>query len=113
MNFHMNTGPTDMEPIAGQLYQEIGLIDEEHVTHYESLVDPGETWREQLVNHEYEECRLYHSFMEQESDPRVRYRQPCRHGQGGQGRRSHGADPSAPPVSNRERRTWRSGRSSL
>ncbi|MEE1672054.1 hypothetical protein RCR19_42330 (plasmid) [Streptomyces sp. WAC07094] len=71
MNFYMNTGPTYMEPIARQLYQEIGLIEEEHVTHYESLVDPGETWWEQLVNHEYNECYLYYSFMEQESDPKV------------------------------------------
>ncbi|MCE7078957.1 hypothetical protein [Streptomyces sp. ST2-7A] len=72
MNFYMNVGPTYMEPIARQLYQEIGLIEEEHVTHYESLVDPGESWWEQLVHHEYNECYLYHSFMEQEPDPRIR-----------------------------------------
>ncbi|MFD6363592.1 hypothetical protein [Streptomyces roseolus] len=72
MNFYMNTGPTYMEPIARQLYQEIGLIEEEHVTHDESLVDPGETWWEQLVNHEYNECYLYYSFMEQESHPKVK-----------------------------------------
>ncbi|MBI0294069.1 hypothetical protein JBE04_06100 [Streptomyces sp. PRKS01-29] len=72
MNFYMNVGPQYMEPIARQLYQEIGLIEEEHVTHYESLVDPGETWWERLVNHEYNECYLYHSFMEQESDPKVK-----------------------------------------
>ncbi|RJL24773.1 hypothetical protein [Bailinhaonella thermotolerans] len=72
MNFYMNTGPTYMEPIARQLYQEIALIEEEHVTHYESLVDPGETWWEQLVNHEYNECYLYYSFMETESDPRIK-----------------------------------------
>jgi hypothetical protein len=72
MNFYMNTGPTYVEPIARQLYQEIGLIEEEHVTHYESLVDPGETWWEMLVNHEYNECYLYHSFMEQESDSRIK-----------------------------------------
>ncbi|MGK5532977.1 hypothetical protein [Streptomyces sp. URMC 129] len=72
MNFYMNVGPTYMEPIARDLYQEIGLIEEEHVTHYESLVDPGETWWEQLVHHEYNECYLYHSFMEQESDQRVK-----------------------------------------
>jgi hypothetical protein len=72
MNFYMNVGPTYMEPIARQLYQEIGLIEEEHVTHYESLVDQGETWWEQLVNHEYNECYLYHSFMEQETDPKVK-----------------------------------------
>ncbi|HEX2317334.1 MAG TPA: hypothetical protein VHJ17_26555 [Thermomonospora sp.] len=72
MNFYMNVGPEYMEPIARQLYQEIGLIEEEHVTHYESLVDPGETWWERLVNHEYNECYMYHSFMETESDPRVK-----------------------------------------
>ncbi|MEV4804545.1 hypothetical protein AB0K18_31500 [Nonomuraea sp. NPDC049421] len=72
MNFYMNVGPTYMEPIARQLYQEIGLIEEEHVTHYESLVDPGESWWEMLLNHEYNECYLYHSFMETESEPKVR-----------------------------------------
>jgi hypothetical protein len=72
MNFYMNVGPEYMEPIARQLYQEIGLIEEEHVTHYESLVDPGETWWEQLINHEYNECYLYHSFMETEPDPKVK-----------------------------------------
>ncbi|MEV0444717.1 hypothetical protein AB0I84_48980 [Streptomyces spectabilis] len=72
MNFYMNVGPQYMEPIARQLYQEIALIEEAHVTHYESLVDPGETWWEQLVTHEYNECYLYHSFMEQETDPRVK-----------------------------------------
>src|SRR5918992_3667273 len=72
MNFYMNVGPQYMEPIARQLYQEIGLIEEQHVTHYESLVDPGETWWEQLVNHEYNECYMYHSMMETESDPKVK-----------------------------------------
>ncbi|QDQ15502.1 hypothetical protein [Streptomyces spectabilis] len=72
MTFYMNVGPQYMEPIARQLYQEIALIEEAHVTHYESLVDPGETWWEQLVTHEYNECYLYHSFMEQETDPQVK-----------------------------------------
>ncbi|WP_030455258.1 hypothetical protein [Herbidospora cretacea] len=72
MNFYMNVGPLYMEPIARQLYQEIGMVEEEHVTHYESLVDPGETWWEMLLNHEYNECYLYHSFMETESDPRIK-----------------------------------------
>jgi hypothetical protein len=72
MNFYMNVGPQYMEPIARQLYQEIGLIEQEHVTHYESLIDPGETWWEMLVNHEYNECYMYYSFMRQESDPTVR-----------------------------------------
>jgi hypothetical protein len=72
MNFYMNVGPQYMEPIARQLYQEIAMIEEEHVTHYESLVDPGETWWERLVLHEYNEVYLYHSFMENESDPKVK-----------------------------------------
>ncbi len=72
MNFYMNVGPQYMEPIARQLYQEIAMIEEEHVTHYESLVDPGETWWERLVNHEYNECYLYYSFMETESDRRIK-----------------------------------------
>ncbi|GAA4961981.1 hypothetical protein HD597_001997 [Nonomuraea thailandensis] len=72
MNFYMNVGPMYMEPIARQLYQEIGMVEEEHVTHYESLVDPGESLWEQLLNHEYNECYLYYSFMETESDPKVK-----------------------------------------
>ncbi|HEV7931469.1 MAG TPA: hypothetical protein VGP70_03995 [Actinomadura sp.] len=72
MNFYMNVGPQAVEPIARQLYQEIGLVEEEHVTHYGSLLDPGETWWERLVNHEYNECYMYYSFMETESDPRVK-----------------------------------------
>lgn len=72
MNFYMNVGPMYMEPIARQLYQEIGLIEEEHVTHYGSLMDPEETWWERLLNHEYNECYMYHSFMETETDHRVR-----------------------------------------
>jgi hypothetical protein len=72
MNYYMNVGPQYMEPIARRLYQEIALVEEEHVTHYESLLDPAETWYERLVLHEYNECYLYHSFMEQESDSRVK-----------------------------------------
>jgi hypothetical protein len=72
MFYYMNVGPQYMEPIARQLYQEISLIEQEHVTHYESLCDPGETWWERLVMHEYNECYLYYSFMEQETDPRIK-----------------------------------------
>ena len=72
MIYYMNVGPQYMEPIARQLYQEISLIEQEHVTHYESLLDPGETWWERLVTHEYNECYLYYSFMQQETDPRIK-----------------------------------------
>jgi hypothetical protein len=72
MNLYMNVGPLYMEPIARQLYQEIALIEEEHVTHYESLMDPDETWWERLVLHEYNECYLYYSFMQQEPERRIK-----------------------------------------
>jgi hypothetical protein len=72
MIFYMNVGPMYMEPIARQLYQEIALIEEEHVTHYESLLNPGETWWERLLLHEYNECYLYYSFLQQESDRKVK-----------------------------------------
>lgn len=72
MNYYMTVGPQYMEPVARQLYQEISLIEEEHVTHYASLLDPGENWWERLLVHEYNECYLYHSFLQQETDPRIR-----------------------------------------
>jgi hypothetical protein len=54
------------------LYLEIGMIEEQHVSQYESLLDPATTWFEDWVMHEYNECYLYHSFAAEESDPRVR-----------------------------------------
>ena len=33
--------------------------------------DPETMW-ERLLTHEYNECWLYYSFMEQESDPRIK-----------------------------------------
>ncbi len=72
MNFYNTIGNRYMEPIARQLYAEIAMIEEQHVSQYESLIDPGETWFEQLVYHELNEVYLYHSFAETETDPRVR-----------------------------------------
>jgi uncharacterized protein with von Willebrand factor type A (vWA) domain len=40
MNFYMNHGTDWIEPVARGLYAEIALIEEQHVTHYESLLDP-------------------------------------------------------------------------
>ncbi|GAA3642741.1 hypothetical protein GCM10022224_001360 [Nonomuraea antimicrobica] len=72
MTYTMNLGPTFAQPLARRLYQEIALVEEAHVTHYESLMDPCESWWEMLLNHEYNECYLYYSFMETEPDPRVK-----------------------------------------
>ncbi len=72
MNFYMTIGNRPMEPIARSLYAEIKEIEEQHVTQYESLLDPAQTWIEQWVWREYNECYLYHSFMQQEPDERIR-----------------------------------------
>ncbi|RJQ58191.1 MAG: hypothetical protein C4530_11040 [Desulfobacteraceae bacterium] len=72
MNFYMNVGNRSEDTIGRGLYLEIGQIEEQHVTHYESLADPRTTFFEQLVLHEYNECWLYHSYVEEEPDPRAR-----------------------------------------
>jgi hypothetical protein len=72
MNFYMNHGTDWIEPIARGLYAEIALIEEQHVTHYESLLDPLDSWLKQLVFHEYNEVYLYWSMLQQETDARIK-----------------------------------------
>jgi hypothetical protein len=59
-----------MEPIARGLYLEIAMIEEQHVTQYESLIDPLQSLLENLVMHKYNEVYMYHSFMEDETEDR-------------------------------------------
>jgi hypothetical protein len=72
MNFYMNHGTDYVEPIARGLYAEIAMVEEQHVSHYESLLDPLDSWLKQLVFHEYNEVYLYWSMLEQETDRRIR-----------------------------------------
>ncbi len=72
MNFYMNHGTDWVEPIARGLYAEIAMIEEQHVTHYESLLDPLDSWLKQLVFHEYNEAYLYWSMLQNEEDRRIR-----------------------------------------
>lgn len=72
MNFYMTIGNRPQEPLARALYLEIGEIEEQHVSHYESILDPTASWLTNLVFHEYNECWLYYSFMQQEPDRRVK-----------------------------------------
>jgi hypothetical protein len=72
MNYYMNHGPDVMEPIARGLYAEIAQVEEQHVSHYESLLDPLDSWLANLVCHEYNEVYLYWSMLQQESDARVK-----------------------------------------
>ncbi|HEX2117419.1 MAG TPA: hypothetical protein VHM01_23695 [Alphaproteobacteria bacterium] len=72
MNYYMNFGNRPEEPLARALYLEIAQIEEQHVTHYESCLDPEMSWLTNWVLHEYHECWLYWSCMETESDQRIR-----------------------------------------
>lgn len=72
MNFYMNMGNRPMEPLARGLYLEIAQIEEQHVTHYESLLDPTTSWLQQEVLHQYNECYMYYSFLQNETHPRIR-----------------------------------------
>jgi len=72
MNFYMNHASDWIEPIARGLYSEIAMIEEQHVTHYESLLDPLDSWLANWVFHEYNEVYLYSSMMEQETDRRIK-----------------------------------------
>ncbi len=72
MNYYMNIGGFYTSDIGRKLYQEIGMVEEEHVTQYESLKDPNETWLERLLMHEYTECYLYYSCFQDETDPYIK-----------------------------------------
>ena len=67
MNFYMNVAQLYKNDLGRRLYQEIGMIEEQHVSQYESLKDPTTSWFECWVMHEYTECYLYYSMKEQES----------------------------------------------
>jgi hypothetical protein len=71
-DYYMNIGPTFADPIARQLYAEIASIEEQHVTQYESIIDPDETWLEKWVLHEAMEVYTYYSCLIQESNPRIK-----------------------------------------
>lgn len=71
-DYYMNVGPQFADPVARQLYAEIASIEEQHVTQYESLLDPTQTWLENWLLHEANEVYNYYSCMEFEDDPRIR-----------------------------------------
>ena len=72
MNYYMNIGCFYKNDYGRQLFQEIGMIEEQHVSSYGSLLDTNCTWLENLVMHEYTECYLYYSCMTYETDPKIK-----------------------------------------
>jgi rubrerythrin len=71
-DYYMTIGPLFADPVARALYAEIASIEEQHVTQYESLADPTETWLEKWLLHEAVEAYNYWSCMQREPNARVR-----------------------------------------
>jgi len=72
MNYYMNIAGFYKNEEGRKLYAEIAMVEEEHVTQYESLKDPNLSWLEQWVMHEYAECYLYYSMMKDETDSEIK-----------------------------------------
>ncbi len=72
MNYYMNISQWYKNDLGRRLYGEIGMVEEEHVSQYESLKDPTCTWLEQWVLHEYTETYLYYSAFEEEEDENIK-----------------------------------------
>ena len=71
-DYYMNIGPTFTDPVARMLYAEIASVEEQHVTQYESLMDPSESIMEKWLVHEAMEVYMYHSCAAQEPNPRIK-----------------------------------------
>ena len=72
MNYYMNVCATYPNTPGRALYREIGMVEEQHVSQYGSLMDVQCTWLENLLMHQYTECYLYWSCCETETDPAIR-----------------------------------------
>ncbi|WP_437671664.1 hypothetical protein [Sorangium sp. So ce131] len=71
-NYYANVGPFFADPVARLLYAEIDSIEEQHVTQYEAMIDPDETWLEKWVLHEANEVYNYWSCLHQEQNARIK-----------------------------------------
>ncbi len=71
-DFYMTIGPMAPSMLARLLYAEIASIEEQHVTQYESLLDPMETPLEKWLLQELTTVYNYASCVKTESNPRIR-----------------------------------------
>ena len=72
MNYYMNLGQFYKTQKGREIYAEIAMVEEQHVTHYGSLIDPSASWFEMCLMHEYIESYLYYSMLCDESEPNVK-----------------------------------------
>ncbi len=72
MNYYMNISQWYKNDLGRRLFGEIAMVEEEHVTQYESLKDPTCSWLQQWVLHEYTEAYLYYSASQEEKDENIK-----------------------------------------
>jgi hemerythrin superfamily protein len=70
--FYRSADPDHVDPSTRSTYREISQEEQDQVGRHQALVDPNASCWQQLVTHEYNECYLYYTFLQQETDPRVR-----------------------------------------
>ena len=71
-NYYAEHGMEYGNQCIRETYAEIKDIEEEHVTMYESLIDPAETPLEKLLLHEFTEVCNYYTCVEDETDERIK-----------------------------------------
>jgi hypothetical protein len=71
-DFYDSVDADVLEPPVRPVYREVSWAERGQVDRHQALVDSGSSRWEQLVAREYNECRLYYAFLDQESDPRTR-----------------------------------------
>ncbi len=72
MNYYMNLGSFYKHQKGREVYTEIAMVEEEHVSQYGSLIDPTMTMLDDLLMHEYIECYLYYSMYNNEIDKNIK-----------------------------------------
>ncbi|MBQ3641516.1 hypothetical protein II906_06305, partial [bacterium] len=71
-NFYAEHGFMYGDHVLRETYAEIKDVEEEHVTMYESLIDPNETMFEKLLLHEFTEVCNYYTCLEDEVDDEIK-----------------------------------------
>lgn len=71
-NFYAEHGFMYGDHVLRETYAEIKDVEEEHVTMYESLIDPTESLWEKFLIHEFTEVCNYYTCLEDEIDSRIK-----------------------------------------
>ena len=72
MNYYMNQAAFYHTEAGRKLYTEIGMVEEQHVSQYGSFLDPNVTMLECNLIHEYVECYLYWSLVQDETNSEIK-----------------------------------------